>query len=84
MNILRRFVSSENGFLSIPIPKEFQKTKLEVIIFPFDNGKKTVKNQKLIAKAHEIIDRGCDVENIDEFFDAFENSRKDRELPNRG
>lgn len=84
MNVLRRFVSSENGFLSIPIPKEFQKTKLEVIIFPIDKEKKTLKSQKLIAKAHEIIDKGCDIENIDDFFKEFENSRKDRELPNRG
>ncbi len=83
MEALRQIVTAHNNILSIPIPKEYQSTKLEVIIIPLDFKQKKVKSKESLAKAHKQIDLGGGIENINEFMNEFEKSKADRNLPNR-
>lgn len=83
MEALRQIVTSQGNILSIPIPKEYQKTKLEVIIIPIETNLNKKKDKKLLAEAHKIIDLGGELGDIQEFINNFENSKEDRNLPNR-
>jgi hypothetical protein len=80
MNALRQIVKSTGGSITIDLPKEFQKTSLEIIIIPIvdDNGNQ--KDPVLLNKAHATIDAGCS-DLTKSFIESFENSLRDRELP---
>jgi hypothetical protein len=81
MNALRQFVTPVNGILSIPLPLEYQKKNLEVIIMPVKDD--VQKNPLKLAQAHRIIDEGGGIENPIDFLAEFEKSRQDRPLPFR-
>jgi hypothetical protein len=81
MNALRQFITPVNGILSIPLPVEYQKKNLEVIIMPVKDD--TKKNALKLANAHRIIDEGGGIENSTDFLAEFEASRQDRPLPFR-
>ena len=81
MNALRQFVTPVNGILSIPLPVEYQKKNLEVIIMPVNDDIK--KSAITLANAHRIIDEGGGIENSIDFLAEFEESRQDRPLPFR-
>jgi hypothetical protein len=81
MNALRQFITPVNGILTIPVPVEYQKRNLEVIIMPVKDD--TKKNAIKLANAHRIIDEGGGIENTDDFLAEFEASRQDRPLPFR-
>jgi hypothetical protein len=81
MNALRQFLTPVNGMLSIPLPVEYQKKNLEVIIMPVKDD--TKKNTLKLANAHRIIDEGGGIENSTDFLAEFEASRQDRPLPFR-
>ena len=81
MNALRQFITPVNGILSIPLPIEFQKKNLEVIIMPVKVD--TKKNALKLANAHRIIDEGVEIDNPIDFLAEFETSRQDRPLPFR-
>lgn len=80
MNALRQIVKSTGGSITIDLPKEYQKTSLEIIILPVidDNGKQ--KDPVLLNEAHKTIDAGCP-DLTESFIESFENSLRDRELP---
>ena len=81
MNVLRQFITPVNGILTIPIPIEFQKKNLEVIIMPVKVDKR--RNALQLANAHRIIDEGVEIDNPIDFLAEFEASRQDRPLPFR-
>lgn len=80
MNALRQIVKSTGGSITIDLPKEYQKTSLEIIILPVvdDNGNQ--KDPVFLNKAHKTIDVGCS-DLSESIIESFKNSLKDRELP---
>jgi hypothetical protein len=80
MEAIRHIITSNSKILSIPLPLEYQKKKLEVIIMP---AHIKLKNKKKLADAHKIIDLGGNIKDIDKFLSDFEESIKDNNLPFR-
>jgi hypothetical protein len=80
MNALRQIVKSTGGSITIDLPKEYQKTSLEIIILPIVENYGGLKDPVLLNKAHATIDAGCS-DLSKSFIESFENSLRDRELP---
>lgn len=80
MDALRQIVKSTGGSITIDLPKEYQKTSLEIIILPIIDDNVNQKDPVLLNKAHATIDAGCS-DLTKSFIESFENSLRDRELP---
>ena len=71
--MIREILRSTDGYVHIPVPKEYLNQELEVIVFKTDEGSSSVvKNRNLLDEFDEIsqnipvFDRNIDLTKADE------------------